>query len=67
MAETLLPDRTLDIALRLMIPTKHEVRLKRGVHCQVEDVVVIEARSSKAPTSGCAAMTEVFCETPDVS
>lgn len=65
-AGTLLPNRTLDIHARVMNPTTHEIQLKKGVHCQVEDAVVIERESPKAPTSGCSAVTEVYGETSDV-
>src|SRR6218665_2165023 len=49
-AGTLLPERTMDLTVRVMNPTSRVIRLKQGVRCDLEEVTVL-GKASAADTN----------------
>jgi transposase InsO family protein len=52
-AGTLLKESTQHLMVRVMNPTEREVRLKKGVRCVTEDVVVSQAKDDHEPAEYC--------------
>jgi len=59
-AGTLLPERALDLTVRIMNPTGRDIKLRKGIQCMLEEVTLIESESRGFNTSGCASVTEVL-------
>lgn len=61
-AGTLLPERTLDLTVRVMNPTKRTIRLRKGIHCELDEVRVAEREITDQCISDCAAIKPVSPE-----
>ena len=53
---TLLPERIVDLPVRVMNPTSKEIRLKKGVQCMAEEVTVVDETTEVA--AACANVVE---------
>ena len=53
---TLLPERIVDLPVRVMNPTSKEIRLKKGVQCMAEEVTVVDETTEVA--AACANVIE---------
>lgn len=61
-AGTLLPERTLDLTVRVMNPTGKAIELKKGVRCELEEVQLMEIEPKTSQPYRCAAVTELSTE-----
>lgn len=57
-AGTLLPERAVDLAIRVMNPTRNEIQVKKGLQCQVEEVELIEDVRSESHAATCVKVKE---------
>src|SRR6218665_1128174 len=57
---TLLPERALDLTVRVMNPTDRDIKLCKGVQCMLEEVELFESENYSDSRTRCAAVTEVF-------
>src|SRR6218665_1556158 len=57
-AGTLLPQRALDLAIRVMNPTDREIRFEKGTQCTLEPVVLISPPAHKVPAARCSMVSE---------
>lgn len=48
-AATLLPERAMDLTLRVMNPTNQVIQLKKGAQCNLEEVTVVEIGGGDTP------------------
>ena len=55
-AGTLLPERTVDLTVRVMNPTSRVIWLKQGVRCDLEEVMVLEKTGSHDSSVKCSAI-----------
>jgi len=64
-AGTLLPEKTLDLALRVLNPTRKEIRSNEGLQCMTEDVVIETESEGSAAALLCAEVKESVNAIPE--
>src|SRR6218665_1709653 len=57
-AGTLLPQRALDLAIRVVNATDREIRFEKGTQCTLEPVVLISSPAHKVPAARCSMVSE---------
>src|SRR6218665_664524 len=63
-AGAVLPKRTTGLTMRVLNPTDRAIRLKKGIRCDLEEVVVLERPAENLQTGDCFATRQV--ETSEV-
>jgi hypothetical protein len=58
-AGTLLPGRTRDLTLRILNPTNHTIKLKKGVRCDVEEVLLPGSAAKDERAARCSTIRQM--------